>query len=141
MAKKGCEELSTARALGDFLFQEKSGRCKVLRGKYRGRYINEVPRGYVRKFILTAWREDMNPLELEIFEHYGKKEEAVEDKKDKVTEAFEKVAAEGGSVEVPLTDEAVKVKEADVEVTRTEATDEELEESKEVIESLTPDAA
>jgi len=75
MHKRGRQELSPHRALGDYLQRFPDGRYIILRGKYKGAYADTVPRGYIRKFILTKCIDDLTPSELELFTHYGRKDE------------------------------------------------------------------
>jgi len=139
--KKGMEEISGYQQIGDYLQEVEGGRHIILRGKFKGGYLDTIPRGYIRKFILKKWIDGMTEEELELFEKYGKKDEEKEmPEKDTVTEAFEKVAKEGGSVEIPLTkaptegtlDEEETTK-PEVKPTRTKATDEEMKESEEAL--------
>ncbi|MHC4620544.1 MAG: hypothetical protein ACYTEQ_22580 [Planctomycetota bacterium] len=76
MAKRGMEELEGGMtSLGSYLQQFPGGRCIVLRGKYKGAYADTIPRGYIRKFILVKWRDDLTPAELALFEEWGKTDE------------------------------------------------------------------
>tara|TARA_Y100000296_G_C5171368_1_gene257462 strand:- start:1216 stop:1437 length:222 start_codon:yes stop_codon:yes gene_type:complete len=72
---KGREDISGAQQLGVFLRETAEGDIYILRGKFQERKIEEVPRGFIRKYVLNAWREDMTPRELEIFEQYGRKDD------------------------------------------------------------------
>jgi len=67
-------EYSEGQPLGDFL-QKYPGGVLLLRGKFAGQYLHSVPRGYVRKYILVNWIDDMTPRELELFTLHGQKEE------------------------------------------------------------------
>ncbi len=73
--KKGREELSGLAFRGDYLQQAPNGRYIILRGKYRGSYADTVPRGYVRKFVLVKWIDDLTEDEQAIFEKLGRKDE------------------------------------------------------------------
>lgn len=75
MPKRGMEELADAPLLGSYLQRVPGGRYIVLRGKYKSAFADTLPRGYVRKFILVKWRDDMTPAELKLFEKWGHKEE------------------------------------------------------------------
>jgi hypothetical protein len=68
-------EAFTTRILGNYLQEEEDGQLTLLRGKYASCYLQDVPRGYVRKYILKAWIEDMTDEERELFEARAKKEE------------------------------------------------------------------
>lgn len=64
----GTEEMDEFEdhALGDYLmFSE--GRYLVLRGKYKGTPLDQVPRGYVREYILNAWKESLSEEEEQLF--------------------------------------------------------------------------
>jgi hypothetical protein len=70
----GAEEMDEFEdhALGDYLmFSE--GQYVLLRGKYKGKPLNQVPRGYVREYILNAWKDALSEEEHQIFAQYGKK--------------------------------------------------------------------
>lgn len=70
----GAEEMGEFEdhALGDYLmFSE--GRYIVLRGKYKGTPLDQVPRGYVREYILYAWKESLSEEEQQLFEQRTKK--------------------------------------------------------------------
>jgi len=70
----GAEELEEYEdnALGDYLmFSE--GQYVLLRGKYRGTPLDKVPRGYVREYILNAWKESLSEEEQQLFEQRAKK--------------------------------------------------------------------
>jgi hypothetical protein len=68
-------EAFTTRILGNYLQEEEDGQITLLRGKYSSCYLQDVPRGYIRKYIMTAWIEDMTDEERELFEARAKKEE------------------------------------------------------------------
>ena len=74
---KGREPFTT-RLLGEYLQEEEDGQLTLLRGKYRSCYLSDVPRGYVRNFILKTWIDDMTEEERELFEARVKKEETDE---------------------------------------------------------------
>ena len=70
-------ELSYPLMLGDYLQQQTpEGDCIILRGKYKGCYLNTVPKGYVRSFILKKW--ELTPPEQILFETRAKRTEAEE---------------------------------------------------------------
>lgn len=115
--KKGREEMNDAQphAIGDYVQRVAGGRYIVLRGKFKGGYLDTIPRGYVRNFLLKTCREDMTPLEIELCEAYAgeetirikrtlrMKEKAVVEVSGKgIAEAFER-AAEHGCTEISLT--------------------------------------
>ena len=75
MSMKGREEPAGAQQLGLFLQQNPDGDVILLRSKFRGVNIKDVPRGFIRVYVLTKWKPDMTPRELEIFEQYGAKDE------------------------------------------------------------------
>jgi hypothetical protein len=58
----------TTRLLGQYLQEEEDGRVTLLRGKWASCYLEDVPRGYVRNYILKAWVDDMSEEERELFE-------------------------------------------------------------------------
>lgn len=58
----------TTRLLGEYLQEEEDGRITLLRGKWASCYLEDVPRGYVRNYILKAWVDDMTDEERELFE-------------------------------------------------------------------------
>ena len=64
---KGREPFTTYR-LGEFLQEEEDGRITLLRGKWSSCYLEDVPRGYVRNYILKTWTDDMTEEEKELFE-------------------------------------------------------------------------
>lgn len=116
---KGREELEGPRPLGDYLTETKSGRAVLLRGKFRGAYIDTVPAGYIGRFLLVKCREDMTPKEIELCERYAgdstvkkirrrvkmteKSKVQIEVEAGKgISEAFDK-AAEHGCAEISLT--------------------------------------
>lgn len=128
--KRGVQELTEASQLGDYLQKVEGGRHIVLRGKFKGVPLDEVPGGYIRHYILLSWADSMNPAEEKLFEHYAQKENNMT---DKVKEAF-KQAEKTGRAEINLRD--VKTDETEVAPIRTEATDEELKESEELVEKV-----
>ena len=69
------DEFETPDFDATYLRLDRYGQPILLRGKYAGEPLNRVPRGYIRKFILQAWMDEMTCEEREIFEHYGKKED------------------------------------------------------------------
>lgn len=64
---KGREPFTT-RLLGQYLQEEEDGRITLLRGKWASCFLSDVPRGYVRNYILKAWVDDMSEEEQELFE-------------------------------------------------------------------------
>jgi hypothetical protein len=64
---KGREPFTT-RLLGEYLQEEEDGRITLLRGKWASCYLADVPRGYVRNYILKTWTADMTEEERELFE-------------------------------------------------------------------------
>ena len=143
--KRGVQELTGPRQLGDYLLKTDDGRHTVLRGKYKGAFIDEIPGGYIRHYILLKWADSMNPAEQQLFEQYGKKEEPMPDEnqtkpeappesRDIIKEAFD-LAAKTGHATISIKN-TLKTAETEVEAIRTEATDEELKESEELVEKL-----
>lgn len=65
----------TTRLLGNYLQEEADGQLTLLRGKWTSCFLSDVPRGYVRNYILRNWVEDMTEEERELFEARAKKEE------------------------------------------------------------------
>jgi hypothetical protein len=72
---RGLEEFEGPRDLGVFLMEIPGGRHIMLRGKFRGGYLDTIPRGYLRKYVLQKWIEDMSEEERTLFEKYGRKED------------------------------------------------------------------
>ena len=70
---KGREPFTT-RLLGQYLQEESDGRLTLLRGKWASAFLSDVPRGYVRNYILKAWVEDMTEEEKELFEQRTQQE-------------------------------------------------------------------
>lgn len=70
----GAEEMDEFEdhALGDYLMFS-DGHYVLLRGKYRGTPLDKVPRGYVREYILKAWKETLSEEEEQILAQYGTK--------------------------------------------------------------------
>lgn len=64
---KGRESFTT-RLLGQYLQEEEDGRITLLRGKWASCFLSDVPRGYVRNYILKTWVDDMSEEERELFE-------------------------------------------------------------------------
>lgn len=64
---KGREPFTT-RLLGQYLQEEEDGQITLLRGKWASCFLSDVPRGYVRNYILKAWVDDMTEEERELFE-------------------------------------------------------------------------
>lgn len=64
---KGREPFTT-RLLGEYLQEEENGQLTLLRGKYRSCFLSDVPRGYIRNYILKTWTDDMTEEERELFE-------------------------------------------------------------------------
>lgn len=58
--------------LGEYLAFS-AGRYILLRGKYRGAFLDTVPRGYLRNYVLNKWRDSFNEEEEQLFEQYAKK--------------------------------------------------------------------
>lgn len=61
-------EAFTTRLLGEYLQEEEDGRVTLLRGRWSSCFLSDVPRGYVRNYILKHWTEDMTEEERELFE-------------------------------------------------------------------------
>jgi hypothetical protein len=70
---KGREPFTT-RLLGQYLQEERDGRITLLRGKWASAYLHDVPRGYVRNYILKTWIDDMTEKERELFEQRTQEE-------------------------------------------------------------------
>jgi len=71
----GAEEMDEFEdhALGDYLmFSE--GQYVLLRGKYKGTTLDKVPRGYVREYILDAWKESLSEEEEQLFTERTKRD-------------------------------------------------------------------
>jgi hypothetical protein len=71
---KGREPFST-RLLGNYLQEEEDGQLTLLRGKYSSCFLSDVPRGYVRNFIMKTWTDDMTEEEHELFAARAKKDD------------------------------------------------------------------
>lgn len=63
---KGREPFTT-RTLGEYLQEEEDGRITLLRGKWSSCFLEDVPRGYVREYVLKQWLDDMTDEEKELF--------------------------------------------------------------------------
>lgn len=68
--KKG-REFTAPPLLGNYLHKAKDNRVTLLRGKYKGAYLDTVPVGYVGQFLLTQCREDMTTEEIKLCEAYA----------------------------------------------------------------------
>lgn len=68
---KGREELTGPRPLGDYLTETRDNRVVLLRGKFKGAYLDTVPAGYIGRFLLVKCRGDMTPKEIELCERYA----------------------------------------------------------------------
>ncbi|MGD9209121.1 MAG: hypothetical protein PVI90_00020 [Desulfobacteraceae bacterium] len=123
MIRKKGREFTNPPVLGDYLSKTINGRIILLRGKYKGAYLNTVPTGYVKNFLLKQCYEDMLPEEIKLCETYCTTDETNTvtkkikrtlkmTKKDKVTvevnagrgiaDAFD-TAAKYGCTEISLT--------------------------------------
>lgn len=70
----GAEEMDEYEdhALGDYLmFSE--GQYILLRGKFKGRPLGQVPRGYIREYILKTWQETLSEEEAQLFKQFAEK--------------------------------------------------------------------
>lgn len=72
--KPGIEIDDDELVFGDYLHPTPDGRYTLLRGRYRGAFVDTVPRGYIRNFILEKCIEDLTRKERQLFELYGKKD-------------------------------------------------------------------
>jgi hypothetical protein len=68
---KGREDTGQPVLLGDYLQRNPEGEYVLLRGKYASCFLHDVPRGYVRNYILRTWKDGMTEEEQELFHHYG----------------------------------------------------------------------
>jgi hypothetical protein len=68
---KGREDPSGPTLLGSYIQTEPNGQHRLLRGKYATCLLDDVPRGYVRNYILKVWAPDMSEEERELFQYYG----------------------------------------------------------------------
>lgn len=113
---KGREELESGpRPLGDYFQMMPNGRVIILRGKFKAAYLDSIPGGYIRNFLLKKCKQDMTPREIELCERYAgeeikiikrtlrmKTKTQVEVSGRALTDAFDK-AAEQGCAEISLT--------------------------------------
>lgn len=116
--KKG-REFTAPPLLGNYLHRTKNNRVTLLRGKYKGAYLDTIPVGYVGQFLLTQCREDMTTEEIKLCEaHAGDAIMKKIRRKNKMTiknkvqvqveagkgiaEAFD-IAAKHGCAEIALT--------------------------------------
>lgn len=85
--KKGREEMNDAgpAAIGDYIQRMANGRYTLLRGRFKGGYLDTVPSGYLRNFILKKCIEDMTPTEIELCEKYAGDETKTYRRKLKMT--------------------------------------------------------
>jgi hypothetical protein len=68
MASVGLEEMTSSSLLGEYLQESIDGRHILLRGKYRGAFLDTIPKGYIRKFVLVKLIDDLTEKEHELFE-------------------------------------------------------------------------
>jgi hypothetical protein len=80
MSMVGFEELDDTHLVGPYLNAFGNGRYIVLRGKYKGSFLDTIPKGYIRKFVLTKWVEDMTPYERTLFTAAAEEEEETMDR-------------------------------------------------------------
>lgn len=72
LPKKGCEEIAeTPRRRW---LKPQSGSYVLTFGVFSNHPIEQVPRGYIRHFVLERMLEDLSPEELAIFTKYSVKE-------------------------------------------------------------------
>lgn len=86
-SKKGREEMNDAgpAAMGDYIQRMANGRYILLRGRFKGGYLDTVPSGYIRNFLLKTCKEDMTPTETELCEKYAGDETKTYRRKLKMT--------------------------------------------------------
>jgi hypothetical protein len=70
---KGREPFTT-RLLGEYLQEEEDGQVTLLRGKWASCYLSDVPRGYIKNYVLKNWTDDMTEEEHELFQTQATKE-------------------------------------------------------------------
>lgn len=116
--KKG-REFTDPPVLGNYLHRMKDKRIVLLRGKFKGAYLDTIPVGYIGQFLLTQCRTDMTTEEIKLCETYAGdavmkkiRRKIKMTKKDKVqvevtagkgiAEAFD-TAAQYGCTEISLT--------------------------------------
>ena len=134
MTHKGMEELTdTVCQIGNYLQRNPNNRYLNLRGKYQGKYLEDIPRGYIRNVILTQWLDDLTEDEVNVYRKYSTQEKNMT-KKDPIDEAFENIE-KTGFAQIPL-ERNTPAKKIKPEKIKTEATDEELEESEAVIDAI-----
>jgi len=66
--KLGFEELTPSTTLGTYLSESVDGRHILLRGKYRGAFLDTIPTGYIKRFVLVKLLEELTDRERELFE-------------------------------------------------------------------------
>ena len=67
--QEGLEELADLRQGEALQAYRNTGRYVILKGKYRGSFVDTIPRGYIRKVVLDKW--DLTDDERAIFEYHG----------------------------------------------------------------------
>jgi len=72
-------------AMGDYIQRMPNSRYILLRGRFKGGYLDTVPSGYIRNFILKKCIEDMTPTEIELCEKYAGDETKTYRRKLKMT--------------------------------------------------------
>jgi hypothetical protein len=66
--KPGFEELTTSTQLGSYLAESVADRYVVLRGRYRGTFLDTIPKGYIKRFVLVKLLDELTDRERELFE-------------------------------------------------------------------------
>ena len=66
--KPGFEELTSSTNLGAYLSESVDGRYILLRGKFRGAFLDTIPTGYIKRFVLVKLLEELTDRERELFE-------------------------------------------------------------------------
>jgi hypothetical protein len=64
---KGFEEMTAGSLLGEYLQESINGRHLLLRGKYRGAFLDTIPKGYIRRFVLVKLVDELTEREQELF--------------------------------------------------------------------------
>lgn len=66
--KLGFEELTPSTMLGAYLSESIDGRHILLRGKFRGAFLDTIPTGYIKRFVLVKLCDELTDRERELFE-------------------------------------------------------------------------
>jgi hypothetical protein len=59
--------MTAGSLLGEYLQESINGRHLLLRGKYRGAFLDTIPKGYIRRFVLVKLVDELTEREQELF--------------------------------------------------------------------------